>query len=150
MGVAIADYDEDGDMDIVKTNFSDDVPNVYHNSGDGTFEDRVLQSGLGGYMQFVGWGVHLLDVDHDGRRDLLMINGHVYPEAERTPEIALSPAAAALLARRRRPLQGHLRRAPGRRSRRSLVVARIGGRRSRQRRIARGGGQQHRARGRAC
>ncbi len=33
MGIAIADYDEDGDMDIVKTNFSDDVPNVYHNQG---------------------------------------------------------------------------------------------------------------------
>jgi enediyne biosynthesis protein E4 len=84
MGVAIADYDEDGDEDIVKTNFSDDIPNVYHNTGRGLFEDRVLQSGLGGYMQFVGWGVHLLDVDHDGRRDLLMINGHVYPEAEKT------------------------------------------------------------------
>jgi hypothetical protein len=87
MGVAVADYDEDGDVDIVKTNFSDDIPNVYHNAGRGLFEDRVLQSGLGGYMQYVGWGVHLLDVDHDGRRDLLMINGHVYPEAEKNTEI---------------------------------------------------------------
>jgi enediyne biosynthesis protein E4 len=87
MGVSAADYDEDGNVDIVKTNFSDDVPNLYHNNGDGTFEDRVLQSGLGGYMQYVGWGVHLADFDHDGRRDLLMFNGHVYPEADQTPEI---------------------------------------------------------------
>jgi hypothetical protein len=88
MGVAVADYDEDGHVDIVKTNFSDDVPNVYHNNGDGTFEDRVFESGLGAYMDYVGWGVHLLDVDHDGRRDLLMINGHVYPEVEKTPGMA--------------------------------------------------------------
>jgi hypothetical protein len=87
MGVAVADYDEDGDIDIVKTNFSDDIPNVYHNTGGGLFEDRVLRSGLGGYMQYVGWGVHLMDVDHDGRRDLLMINGHVYPEAEKNTSI---------------------------------------------------------------
>jgi hypothetical protein len=87
MGVAVADYDEDGRFDIVKTNFSDDVPNVYWNRGDGTFEDRVFESGLGAYMSYVGWGVHLLDVDHDGRRDLLMINGHVYPEAEKIPDV---------------------------------------------------------------
>jgi enediyne biosynthesis protein E4 len=85
MGVAIADLDEDGHPDIVKTNFSDDVPNVYRNRGDGTFEDRVFQSGLGAYMQFVGWGVHLIDVDHDGRREILMVNGHVYPDAARLP-----------------------------------------------------------------
>jgi hypothetical protein len=87
MGVAVADYDEDGHVDIVKTNFSDDVPNVYHNNGDGTFDDRVFQSGLGGYMEYVGWGVHLFDVDHDGRRDLLMINGHVYPDVEQRAEL---------------------------------------------------------------
>jgi hypothetical protein len=87
MGVAVADYDEDGNFDIVKTNFSDDVPNVYWNRGDGTFEDRVFESGLGAYMSYVGWGVHLVDVDHDGRRDLLMLNGHVYPEAGQIPEV---------------------------------------------------------------
>jgi hypothetical protein len=85
MGIAVADYDEDGHLDIAKTNFSDDVPNLYRNNGDGTFDDRVFQSGLGGYMQYVGWGIHFADVDHDGLRDLLMINGHVYPEAARLP-----------------------------------------------------------------
>jgi enediyne biosynthesis protein E4 len=87
MGVAIADYDGDGDTDIFKTNFSDDIPNLYHNNGDGTFEDRVLQSGLGAYMEYVGWGTHFLDIDHDGRKDLVLVNGHVYPEVERSPEI---------------------------------------------------------------
>ena len=87
MGVAVADYDEDGHLDIAKTNFSDDVPNLYHNNGDGTFEDRVFRSGLGAYMEYVGWGIQLLDVDHDGRRDLFMANGHVYPEVERTREV---------------------------------------------------------------
>lgn len=90
MGVAIGDYDEDGDPDIVKTNFSDDVPNVYRNRGDGTFEDVVFQSGLGGHMQYVGWGVHLVDVDHDGLNEVLMVNGHVYPEAARLPSLRYS------------------------------------------------------------
>jgi len=87
MGVAVADYDEDGDIDIAKTNFSDDVPNLFHNNGDGLFEDRVFRSGLGGYMQYVGWGINFLDVDHDGRKELLMMNGHVYPEVERLPGV---------------------------------------------------------------
>jgi hypothetical protein len=87
MGVAVADYDEDGSFDIVKTNFSDDVPNVYHNQGDGTFEDRVFRTGLGGSMDQVGWGVQFIDVDHDGRKDVLTINGHVYPEVEPLPEV---------------------------------------------------------------
>ena len=86
MGIAVADYDEDGDVDIFKTNFSDDLPNLYHNIGGGTFEDRVLQSGLGVYVEYVGWGAHFLDVDHDGRKDLFYVNGHVYPEVDRSQD----------------------------------------------------------------
>jgi enediyne biosynthesis protein E4 len=82
MGVAVADYDEDGYIDIAKTNFSDDAPNVYHNNGDGSFTDRVYESGLGAHTQSLGWGIHFLDVDNDGRKDILMVNGHVYPEVE--------------------------------------------------------------------
>jgi hypothetical protein len=87
MGVAVADYDEDGHFDIAKTNFSDDVPNLYRNNGDGTFEDRVFRAGLGGSLDQVGWGVQFLDVDHDGRKDLLTVNGHVYPEVDALPEV---------------------------------------------------------------
>jgi hypothetical protein len=86
MGIAAADYDEDGDVDIFKTNFSDDLPNLYQNLGGGAFEDRVLQSGLGIYVEYVGWGAHFLDVDHDGRKDLFYVNGHVYPEVDRGQE----------------------------------------------------------------
>jgi len=84
MGVAVADYDEDGHFDIVKTNFSDDTPNLYHNNGDGTFSDEVYLSGLGAHTQYLGWGANFLDMDHDGRREILIVNGHVYPEVDRT------------------------------------------------------------------
>jgi len=57
------------------------------NSGDGTLEDRVFRAGLGGTMDYVGWGIHLFDVDHDGRRELLMVHGHVYPEVDQNPEL---------------------------------------------------------------
>ena len=84
MGVAVADYDEDGYWDIVKTNFSDDTPSVYHNDRDCTFTDKVYVSGLGTHTQHLGWGVNFLDADHDGRKEILIINGHVYPEVERS------------------------------------------------------------------
>ena len=84
MGVAVADYDDDGFMDLVKSNFADDVPNLYRNNGDGTFTDMVYLSGLGSETKFLGWGVHFLDVDHDGRLDVLLVNGHVYPEIDQS------------------------------------------------------------------
>lgn len=80
MGVAVGDYDCDGWLDIVKTNFSDQRANLYHNNGDGTFYDAVFQAGLGVNSKFMGWGVGLCDFDNDGWPDIFMSNGHVFPE----------------------------------------------------------------------
>ena len=53
---AVADYDGDGWLDIFKTNFSDDTPDLYHNNGDGTFTDVTFVAGLGVNTQYVCWG----------------------------------------------------------------------------------------------
>ncbi len=82
MGSAIGDYDGDGRPDIFKTNFSDDVSSLYHNNGDGTFTSTIQQTGLGLNTQYLGWGVSFFDADNDGWPDLLLVNGHVYPEVD--------------------------------------------------------------------
>jgi len=81
MGVAIADYDGDGLLDIAKTNFSGDLTSLYHNDDGKFFTDVSRESGLG-RRQLLGWGVAFVDVDDDGWRDLVIANGHVYPEVE--------------------------------------------------------------------
>ncbi|AFL89144.1 hypothetical protein Terro_2909 [Terriglobus roseus DSM 18391] len=82
MGLAVADYDCNGWFDIYKTNFADDVVNLYKSNGDGTFTDVVFEAGLGGNSQFVAWGCGFLDYDNDGWQDVLQVNGHVYPEID--------------------------------------------------------------------
>lgn len=80
MGVSTADYDCNGALDIVKTNFAGDTTSLYRNNGNGTFEDQTFQSGLGRITRFLGWGAAFLDFDNDGWSDILLCNGHVYPE----------------------------------------------------------------------
>src|SRR5712664_3368947 len=82
MGVSAADYDLDGNLDIVKTNFAGDTPSLYHNIGNATFEDATFAGGLGRHTQFLGWGCGFFDMDNDGWPDILICNGHVYPEVE--------------------------------------------------------------------
>jgi len=82
MGISAADYDLDGNLDIVKTNFAGDTPSLYHNIGGATFEDATFAAGLGRHTQFLGWGCGFLDMDNDGWPDILICNGHVYPEVE--------------------------------------------------------------------
>jgi hypothetical protein len=83
MGSTVADYDGDGRLDIFKTNFSDDTSTLYHNNGNGTFDDVTFAAGLGLYTRYLGWGTMFLDIDNDGWPDLLLVNGHVYPEVDK-------------------------------------------------------------------
>ncbi len=82
MGSTVADYDGDGKLDLFKTNFSDDTSTLYRNNGDGTFDDKTFPAGFGLNTQYLGWGVTFVDVDNDGWPDLLLVNGHVYPEVD--------------------------------------------------------------------
>lgn len=82
MGSAVGDYNGDGWPDIFKTNFSDDVSTLYRNQGDGTFNDVIHEVGLGLNTQYLGWGVAFVDMDNDGWPDVLIANGHVYPEVD--------------------------------------------------------------------
>lgn len=83
MGVDIGDYDNDGNMDIVMTTFSDDYKTLFHNDGTGHFADVSHQAGLvQPTWNLLGWGVQFADLDNDGYPDIVMANGHVYPEVD--------------------------------------------------------------------
>ena len=82
MGSTAGDYLGDGHIDLFKTNFSDDTATLYRNHGDGTFEDVTFAAGLGTNLDALGWGAMFADVDNDGYPDLLVVNGHVYPEVD--------------------------------------------------------------------
>ncbi|HEX4489382.1 MAG TPA: CRTAC1 family protein [Terriglobales bacterium] len=82
MGVAAADYDGDGRIDIFKTNFADDTHTLYRNAGHNNFDDATIAAGLAVNTKYLGWGTAFLDFDNDGWKDLVVANGHVYPEVD--------------------------------------------------------------------
>ena len=78
MGADSVDYDGDGFLDIVKTNFSDEMPSLYHNEGKGFFADVTVPAGLAGETTSVKWGTGFFDFDDDGRPDILIVSGSIY------------------------------------------------------------------------
>ncbi len=82
MGIAIADVDGNGYPDMFTTNFSSDNNTLQLNLDGTFFDDRTGQYGLGMISRpFLGWSCGFYDFDLDGDEDLLMVNGHVYPQA---------------------------------------------------------------------
>jgi hypothetical protein len=84
MGVDFGDYDNDGWLDLIVTTFSEDYKTIFHNDGGGHFSDVTLSAGLvQPTWNLLSWGVQFVDLNSDGYQDIVMANGHVYPEVDR-------------------------------------------------------------------
>ena len=84
MGLAVGDYQNNGMVDVFDTAFSNSYKPLYHNEGDGNMTDISYQMGLGEItVPFLGFGDAFIDYDNDGWKDLLMADGHVYPQADK-------------------------------------------------------------------
>src|ERR1700743_1011197 len=81
---ATSHKNHNGHLDVIKTIFAEDTDSLYTNLGDANFEDRTYLGGLGVNTRLLGWGVGFFDMDNDGWLDILMSNGHVYPEVDKS------------------------------------------------------------------
>ena len=82
MGVAVGDVDNKGKLDILTTTFFDDYFPLFKQDKSGIFDDSSSSTGLTMLTKpYLGWACGLDDFDNDGRRDLWLANGHVYPRA---------------------------------------------------------------------
>jgi hypothetical protein len=98
MGIASGDYENNGHLDLAITDFSDDYNLVFNNDGEGNFTDVSYQVGVAEpTVPFVGFGDGFLDYDNDGWKDLLFVNGHVYPQVDEHPDWGMSYAQRPLL-----------------------------------------------------
>ena len=78
MGVEAADFDNDGDDDLLLTHLTGESNTLYRNEGDGRFSDESRASGLGvPSLPHTGFGVAWLDYDLDGWLDVVTLNGAV-------------------------------------------------------------------------
>ena len=78
MGANLGDFDNDGYLDIVITNFQDQTNSLYHNAQSGFFTEVSFAKGIGERsLPYLAWGVDFIDVNNDGWLDLFIANGHL-------------------------------------------------------------------------
>lgn len=83
MGADFGDYDQDGDPDLYVTHFFTETNTLYRNEGGVRFSDVTTTAGLAAAtVEMLGWGTRFFDYDNDGRLDLFVANGHVYPQVD--------------------------------------------------------------------
>lgn len=86
MGVDFADYDHDGKLDLLVTNYTEQINNLYRNLGGGAFLDMAWPAKIGQpSYRYVKWGAGFEDFDNDGWVDIFINNGHVYPQVDAIP-----------------------------------------------------------------
>jgi len=85
MGIAVGDYLNNGRADVMLTDFADDFKILFRNDGDAAFTDVSQRVGIAEVsIPFLSWGVGLVDYDNDGWEDVFIVNGHVFPVADKT------------------------------------------------------------------
>ena len=78
MGVDAADFDGDGDEDVIVSHLTGETNTLYRNDGGGMFTDASLVSRLGApSLPWTGFGAGWIDYDNDGLLDFLVVNGAV-------------------------------------------------------------------------
>jgi enediyne biosynthesis protein E4 len=78
MGLDVGDFDNSGSPGIAITNFDNEMMGLYHLGANGVYADVALKSGVGAASRSsLGFGCLFLDIDLDGRLDLLAVNGHI-------------------------------------------------------------------------
>ncbi len=87
MGIALGDVNGDGVLDVFVTNFSEDFATLYAGGPGGIFEDVSRATGIGPMTyKPLKWGTAFADLDNDGDLDVVVANGHIYPQVDRHPE----------------------------------------------------------------
>ena len=97
MGVDLADFDGNGHLDLITTNFMEEIPTLYLNSGLGYFDDIGAAAGLGVADRSVTWGVAFGDLDNDSWPDLLIAAGHLLERVAQINDSEKFQAPNALL-----------------------------------------------------